>query len=263
MNIRDSMGIATRLLVLLVLTLMPILANAGTNCGTFVNAGFETGDFSGWDTYNMGASAVIGKFFDTNFVTPKAVLPYEGSKQARLTPAGNSYNPQAIETFLNVPMYYFTEIGWFSRGTAIKQSIHLFQGQQISLAYYWAGHDYLYYNDTAFVTLQEPFQGTKARVFQIASIAQYGDGYAPGRSPATGQGIGSSGYLIWPLGAWAAGPQTWAALSTRTWSYRAPVEGWYTIGIAVFDSGDYQSPPDLLIDRAYCLDPTYKAKAVR
>jgi hypothetical protein len=266
----DTMGNATRLLVLLALTMLPVLAFAGNNCATIVNAGFEAGNFSGWNTYNTGASAVIGSYTDTNFTFGSTVAPYEGSKQARLRPDGAVVNSPGVESFLNVQPGYFTNIG-LSRGAAISQSIYLFQGQQLSLAYYWAGHDYLPYDDSAFVTVQEPSPNVStavpvnfARVFQVASIEQYGDGYASAlRNITTSYGAGSSGYLIWPLGAWNRGPNTWAALNTRTWNYEAPTNGWYVLGVAVLDGLDFNAPSDLLVDRAFCLDPAYQPTNAR
>jgi hypothetical protein len=240
--------------VLLIVITLPVFA-WGQGCVGIANPGFETGDFTGWATLNTGASAVIGTYADRNFFTPQTVYPYEGKKQARLTATGVA-NAAAVETFLGVaPNFFVSQL--LTRGAAIKQTFQLDAGDRISLAYYWVGRDYFPFNDAAFITVQPP--NLFAQVFQVGSIAQYGPGYVGPVSIQDpwgwGYGQGSSGYLVWPVGSWDRGPQTWAALSTRGFQYEAPLTGLYTFGVVIFDQLDIVLPSDLLVDNLTCIDP--------
>jgi len=268
MKNRAALLVASAVCLFVALTLAATPGLAQQACSGITNPSFETGSFAGWASLGIGNSAVITNYMDLNFAIPQTVKPFFGKYQARLTPdpaAGN--NVAAIETFLGVlPGFFSTQA--LDNGVAIAQAFHLEAGDQIRIAYYWAGRDYLPFNDAAFITLLEPspfplpttIPITKAKVWQIASLAEYGSAYLPGISgapfdPGNSFGQGSSGYLVWPVASWTEGPQPWAAISTKGFSYTAPVAGDYVMGVAAFNSEDTELPPDLLVDALTCVDP--------
>jgi hypothetical protein len=253
---------------LVCITLALTVSPAGyAQCLGTDNGSFETGTFAGWATGFIGNSAVITTYKDLNFYAPQTVYPALGKYQARLTPdPAAGIDVAALEAGLGVTPGFFANQA-MTNGVAIAKLLQLEAGDQISLSYYWVGRDYLPFDDAAFVTILEPSpfplpspQITKAKVFQIGSLSQYGSGYLPNYPGAPidyglSYGQGSSGYLVWPVASWSRGPQPWAAIGTKGFAYTAPTTGTYLLGVVAFNSEDTVLPPDLLVDNLTCIDP--------
>ena len=92
-----------------------LAATTGQVHATLINGGFETGDFSGWNT--AGVTSIQTAAFGTG--------PTEGTYQALMTNAGGSQSTASIETFLGLTLGTLTSLstGTPTEGSAISQTI--------------------------------------------------------------------------------------------------------------------------------------------
>lgn len=202
-------------------TVAVLLGGAGQVKAGFVNAGFETGNFTGWQT--AGDTSVQGTIFGIN--------PVGGSYQALLTtlPSGSgdalqsysgtpSASASALNAFLGATLPA-NAAGPATEGSAIKQTVTLTAGESISFWYNYltnedagSGHDY------SFVSIN-------------GSITTLADS-ASTLVPATPDGNGNFSQ------------QT----KYQQFTLIAPTAGSYTIGVGVVDTGDTFGNSGLLVD---------------
>ena len=147
------------------------IANTAANAALTVNAvadapelilqtgqeihGFESGDFTGWNT--LGSAAVVGG-------------GTEGSYMARLIASGS--NDGSVESFLGLTAGTLDGFnGNATSAAALTTSFNVSAGDQISYDWYFNATDYLPYNDFAFASLD----GVAIELSDIAAVGNYGN----------------------------------------------------------------------------------------
>jgi hypothetical protein len=210
------------------LTLLLGLARPAA-AGPIINGGFESGNFSGWQT--TGDASVVTSAIGS--------VPTQGSFQAFLTTAsqGGDFNnfsgtdaapASTLASFLGLaPGALATAV----EGSAIKQTFTASAGQVVRFDYKFLTTEGAN-NDLAFVTLS---------------------GFNTLVDTTTGPFFGS-GVNLDPV----FGDPT-RETAFRTFSFSIPVTGTYTLGIGVADRGDEFIPSGLLIDNASLAQPTQAA----
>jgi hypothetical protein len=201
------------------LTLLLGLARPAA-AGPIINGGFESGNFSGWQT--TGDASVVGSTIGS--------APTQGGFQAFLTTASqngdfNNFSgsdaatASALESFLGLTP---GALGGAIEGSAIKQTFTASAGQVVRFDYKFLTTEGAN-NDFAFVTLSG-----------LRTLAD----------TTTGPFFGS-GVVLDPV---FNDPTRETAV--RTFSFTIPVTGTYTLGVGVADRGDEFIPSGLLIDNA-------------
>ncbi len=105
------------------------LAIAGAASASIQNGGFETGDFTGWDTMPAEFTYVVGDI---------GSAPTEGNFQAGLvTPTTGYGNLEELNAFLGLDFLDLYDLGngWVVEGTAIRQTFSANAGDSISFDY--------------------------------------------------------------------------------------------------------------------------------
>jgi hypothetical protein len=116
------MDMRTQLLSVLVSVI--VVVSATPAMAGPINAGFETGDFTGWSTF--GQTSVVTSAF--------GVTPTEGKFQALLTTGGNAGGTAGLESFLGLSAGALnTLVGQpVIQGSGIKQTFAATPGEKIS-----------------------------------------------------------------------------------------------------------------------------------
>jgi hypothetical protein len=190
-----------------------------------VNGGFESGNFSGWQT--TGDASVVGASIGSS--------PTQGAFQAFLTTASqqgdfNNFSgtdavvASTLESFLGLAP---GSLGTAVEGSAIKQTITANAGEVIRFDYKFLTTEGSN-NDFAFVTLPA-----------LSTLAD----------TTTGPFF-SSAVILDPV---FGDPTQETAFGT--FSFTIPVTGTYTLGIGVVDQTDEFIPSGLLIDNAVLAQP--------
>jgi hypothetical protein len=116
----------------------------------FINGGFETGTFAGWATAGETAVVMTDTFGTLTFT------PIEGLHQARLSTEGAAVlSPQEIEIFLGLAPGTLEGLGNGEpfEGSAIKETITVAAGEQITFQWNFGTSDFGAFNDFAFVAI--------------------------------------------------------------------------------------------------------------
>ena len=174
------------------------------------NPGFETGDFTGWETYGNYA-----------FVSPLAGLVNDDY----FFPAGDFMAVIGSGSLVDVSWY---EAQWgvsfpdptLTTGSAIATTIDLLAGQAVTFAFLFMANDGFPNNDSAYFVAT----GAATDVVLLASMR------TPGVAPAVGE--------FYSFSDW------------HEFTYQAPVDGRYTLAFAMFDSIYTVYPSFLLLDDA-------------
>ena len=132
-------------MMLLVAVLLAI-ATGPAGAVTWNNAGFETGDFSGWTLSSPGDGQVVSSHASSNGLT--AWQPVEGNYFALLT-AGDLT-------------------------TTLSRQVQAQAGDSLSFWWFFDGHDYGIYNDSVSYSILDS-TGSQVGGSTLASIATVGD----------------------------------------------------------------------------------------
>jgi hypothetical protein len=181
-----------------------------------VNAGFETGDFTGWD--RIGNTSIQGSGFGSG--------PAEGNYDALISaPADNSDAlPSDLETFLGLSSGSLDGInGPIYHGSAIKQTFSGNAGE--ALSFQWN-----------FLTNES--QGSTFNDFTFVSISQ-------GNTLVTLAKLGDTSSSLF-----ASSSPFANETGFKTFSYTLPTAGTYTVGIGVASTGDSFGNSAVLVDGA-------------
>ena len=203
----------------------------GPSRADFVNGGFETGDFTGWQT--LGSTSVVGTFPGQ---PPGVVAPPQGSFQALISADGAAAAAADVATFLgttvgqlqaaNVPT---SAVPLFA-GAAIRQTVSVGAGDQISFAWDFLSNEFA--NDTVF----------NDAAFLVLSIAPAGGApillantFTPGSGPVPDGFVFQTGYQTFTSAPFAAAADV-------------------TVGLAAFNATDAAFESALLVDSFQVID---------
>ncbi|WP_218082035.1 PEP-CTERM sorting domain-containing protein [Anthocerotibacter panamensis] len=188
---------------------LALLPAAAVQAATFVNPGFETGTFSGWQT--IGNTSIASSSVGSG--------PPEGTSQALLSTAGTTpalANP--LEFFLGLPAFSLNSLGNGSvvEGSAIQQTFTATAGELLSLQWNFLSDDVgaASNNDFAFISingLSTLANTATASFFSSATAFDFETGF-------------------------------------QTFSFVIPTTGTYTLGLGVVDVGDRFIASALLVD---------------
>lgn len=119
---QEVSAMRTHLISVLVSTIVAVSATAAMAAP--INAGFETGNFSGWSTF--GQTSVVTNTF--------GVPPVDGNFQALLTTGGTAGSTAGLESFLGLSAGALNTLvgGTAFQGSGIKQTFLVAPGEQIS-----------------------------------------------------------------------------------------------------------------------------------
>ena len=140
--------------------LLPVLLflPASLSQAAIINAGFETGDFTGWST--IGLTSVLTKDF--------GIAPVEGTFQGFLSTGVGAVPATSLESFLGLPAGSLQPIqdvpnlvaGTATEGSAIKQTFSVNPGDRIQFAWNFLTNEATLpfsgpsaYNDTSFAVI--------------------------------------------------------------------------------------------------------------
>ncbi len=185
----------------------------GSARAQIVNGGFETGDFTGWQT--LGTTSTQNAGF--------GVIPAEGNYQALITNEsllGTGIPTAQVESFLGLTSGTLDSLGNgpVTQGSAIVQAITVSAGERLSFSWDFLTNEFPSSSDTndfAFVTLSQN------RVFTLANT------FSPlftSNTPFTSE----TGY--------------------ETFSYTFATQGTYSLGVGVVDVGDTFISSGVLVD---------------
>ena len=180
----------------------------------FINGGFETGDFSGWQT--LGATSVQTAVF--------GITPAEGIYQALLenhTPGFAGTSSDQIESFLGLASGTLSGLGNGDviQGTAIAQSFTGNAGAVLSFRWNFLTNEdtpSTGNNDFAFISVSPVKTSTLASTLDT--------------------------FVSSPI------PEFTAVTGYQTFTYTIPTSGTYTLGLGVVDVGDEFTNSGLLVD---------------
>ncbi len=195
---------------------------AGTLCGEIaeagqiINGGFETGDFSGWQT--LGNTSIQ----TANF----GISPTEGDFQALLEnhpPGFNGIPTDQVESFLGMSSGSLSALGNgpVIQGSAIQQTFAANAGDLLSFNWNFLTNENAsdpVFNDFAFVTIRPGPLVTLASTF--------------------------SNLIPAPV------PTYFSMTDYQSYTYTIPTTGIYTLGIGVVDVSDEFTDSGLLVDNA-------------
>lgn len=139
------------------------LTLASARADVVINGGFETGDFTGWQT--IGDASVVGTsiFSNTGDTASVTVTPAQGSQQAVLStvnqPGPTAVSAREIETFLGLSPFTLDILaalrsleGPARNGAALKQTVTVNDGDVLSIQWNFATEEVANY-DFSFVVV--------------------------------------------------------------------------------------------------------------
>ena len=190
-----------------------LAATTGQVHATLINGGFETGDFSGWNT--AGVTSIQTAAFGTG--------PTEGTYQALMTNAGGSQSTASIETFLGLTLGTLTSLstGTPTEGSAISQTITGNAGDILSF-------------DWNFLTNEGTPTSTSINDFSFWSLVNIQGGTV----------LASTQFPTFSSSPSVFNEET----GFNTVSYELPSSGSFLLGFGVMDVGDTIVDSGLLID---------------
>jgi hypothetical protein len=201
-----------------------VALSSGMRCpaASLVNAGFETGDLTGWTITNIPDVTAVGQTTATTYNGVNWTVSPNGNYMAEVV--GHSLSAGDLDTFFGLaPGTIENNVtpgnGPASYGDGIKQTFSGSTGDTISMAWSLVETDYEPYNDTAFVTINDA-SGNNIYYENLGCIV--------------------SG-CTYPVG--TSGSQPWTAFN-----YTLPSTGTYTIGFGAVNTADFDSNPYLLLD---------------
>jgi hypothetical protein len=182
--------------------------------GVIVNGGFETGDFTGWSTFDGTDTYVVDNTVGSG--------PTEGNYQAAiLTPTDELSNITGLNQFLGLnlidPTFFTLGNGFPIEGAAIQQTFYADAGDNISFDYNFFDNDC---PDPSVIPPQIPIIGgsTIDNNFAFVAIGGSVDELADAFDANTVSSTVFDRETGW-----------------GTWSYIVPVAGFYTLSIGVVD----------------------------
>jgi len=174
------------------------------------NGGFETGNFSSWQT--VGDTSIETAGFGSS--------PTEGTYQALLTNGGGSVSDTDLETFLGLTLGSLDGLGNgdATEGTAIKQTVTVSAGTQLSFDW-----NFLTNEDTPSNTFND-FSFVSIVSNTLDTLADTNDAFVTSATSFNQE----TGF--------------------NSFSYTFSTAGTYTIGVGVVDVQDTSIPSALLVD---------------
>jgi hypothetical protein len=146
-----------------------VLATCAPAIAGVTNMGFETGDFTGWQT--DGNVAVVTAGCSTIYPYHCA-NPAGGTYMALLTAGSVPISQLSADLGIDLSLYYPSA----TYGSAIWQTFYSVPGTPVSFAYNFLGNDYLPFNDAAaFTTYVSPSGATYLLTLgDIGGVGNYG-----------------------------------------------------------------------------------------
>jgi hypothetical protein len=193
------------------LGLASLLCSPGTSSAAILNGGFETGDFTNWET--IGQTSIETAQYGSG--------PTEGTQQALL----DTFSEQTVDIvqladFLNIEVGSLNALGEVYEGSALKTTLTVEAGDVLSFDWNFLtdGVQAPLFNDFAFVSL----------------------------SPTVDRKLADT-YSIFPT---SLQDRTvfYDQTGFQTYSYTFQAAGTYTLGIGVADVGDGAVDSGLLVD---------------
>ena len=196
---------------------------SGTAKANFINGGFETGNFTGFQTIG-GPNLVV--------TSPPFPIPApEGIRAAVIS--NNAGVPVAqLEAFLGVPVGALSTLmnGVVRNGSAIRQAVSLNAGNVVTF-------------QANFLTNEFPTPGTPFNDF--AFLSQVGGGSLQLQTLGN---VTSQPLVPAPPLTTAAGITYVRQTGYRTFSFTAPMAGQYNVGFGAVNVSDTFAPSALLLD---------------
>jgi len=154
---------------LVLVSLALLLAMCVPAIAGVTNMGFETGDFTGWQT--DGNVAVVTAGCSTIYPYHCA-SPGGGTYMALLTAGSVPISQLSADLGIDLSLYYPSA----TNGSAIWQTFYSVPGTPVSFAYNFLGNDYLPFNDAAaFTTWVSPSGSTYLLTLgDIGGVGNYG-----------------------------------------------------------------------------------------
>jgi hypothetical protein len=149
-----------------ILVVVAFILSAGPSPAAIINAGFETGDFTGWST--IGLTSVLTKDFP--------IAPVEGNFQGFLSTGVGAVPAGSLESFLGLAPGSLTSPsaptlvgGIATEGSAIKQTFSVNPGDRIQFAWNFLTNEATAsfggpsggpspFNDTSFATIKGSYK---------------------------------------------------------------------------------------------------------
>jgi hypothetical protein len=167
----------------------------------------------------VNGSFETGDFTDWQVLGDTSVVSSTTTQQgANILPTEGAYmalltaggaSTSAVETFLGLASGSIAALqSNATAGSAIKQTFFATQGEVISIGWNFLANDYMPYNDFAFVSIGS---ATPMLLSDVQTVGDYGYGF-------------------------------------NSYSFTIPTTGNYTLGAAVFNSGDNSASSQLAID---------------
>ena len=200
-----------------------ISLGCGTARANFINGGFETGDFTGWQTIG-GPNTVVTS-------PPFPIRPTEGTRAAVISNAAGVPVAQ-LEAFLGVPAGALNTLmnGTVFNGSAIRQALFLNAGDLVLF-------------QANFLTNEFPSPGTPFNDF--AFLSRVGGGSLLLQTLGN---VLSQPLVPAPRNTIVAGIEYVRQTGYRTFSFTAPTAGQYTVGFGAVNVLDPIAPSALLLD---------------
>lgn len=189
--------------------------SSSTNA-TLVNGGFESGNFTGWTT--LGSTSIETKKNGSN--------PTQGNSQALLSTGGATFDAPIIDKLLALKDTSLNNFGkgGVTKGSAIQQKFTAKAGDSLSFDWNFLTNEVLppvIFSDFSFVSITSSDNSVNS-LLELADVTK----------------------------ATLEFPQTEFFKETgfRTFSFKLPTTGTYTLGVGVIDVGDSNIDSGLLVD---------------
>ncbi|MEH2406059.1 hypothetical protein [Nostoc sp.] len=184
---------------------------------TLVNGSFETGNFTGWST--LGSTSIETAIFGSD--------PTDGTSQAFLSTGGGTFNDSITEKFLGLKAGSLNNLGkgQVSKGSNIQQIFTGKAGDILSFDYNFLNDEILtpiIFPDFSFVSINSSSDSSTSSLLELADVTD-----ATSKSSLT-EFAEETGF--------------------KTFSFKLPTTGTYTLGIGVINVGDIAFDSGLLID---------------
>ncbi|MBH8562550.1 hypothetical protein I8748_10235 [Nostoc sp. CENA67] len=191
------------------------LPSSSTN-STLVNGGFETGNFNGWTT--LGSTNIETTTFGSG--------PTQGNSQALLSTGGATFNDSILEKFLALEDESLNSLGkgQVTQGSAIQQTFTAKAGDILSFDWDFLTNEVLppiTFSDFSFVSISSQDNS----VSSLLALADVTDT--------------TSEFSLTDF---------FQETGFKTFSFKLPTTGTYTLGLGVLDVGDSDIDSGLLID---------------